>query len=438
MYFAAQRWRGEPVGRVFREVEQSQHWSAERLRGHQFDRQRALVQHAWDTVPFYREAWGAVGFEPGDLRTPDDWNRLPMLEKSTLQDRGPELMSRTAPAGLKSATSGSSGMPVGVIRSHLSWAHTHANYFRHWRWHGIQPGDRYAYFWGLALDTEGQRQAALRDWFFNRSRCAPFGLTPERARAFYELLRRKPARFALGYPSAVTMFADEIAAQNLDGRALGWKAVVTTSEVLHPHRRERIESVFGCRAIQHYGAAEIGVASMDCEHGTMHVVSESVAVDLIPQEEGPPEALLTDLHNYSQPVIRYRVGDLIEPLDGTCRCGRRLPLHGQIHGRAGDTITLPDGRRVNALLPYYIFRHHAKSGRVREYQFVQFPDGRIELRVTPGTGWDDALKAEIEAEVTQGLGVPIEVRVVPRFTRRGRGKHRDYIRAEDLEEAAQD
>jgi len=433
MYFAAQRWRGEPVGRVFRDLEQSQHWPAERLREQQLAYQRRLVRHAWDTVPYYREVWSAIGFEPDDLRSEADWARLPMLDKATLQERGPQMVSSQAPPGLKSATSGSSGVPVGVVRGHLSWAHTHANYFRHWRWHGIEAGDRYAYFWGLALDKEGRRQAALKDWFFNRSRCSPFELTPASARAFYDLLRRKPARFALGYPSAVTQFADEVAAQGLDGRALGWKAVVTTSEVLHPHRRDRIESVFGCRVIQHYGAAEIGVASMDCEHGTMHIVSESAVMDLVPQPEGPAEVLLTDLHNFAEPVIRYRIGDLVEPRNEPCACGRHLPAHGLIHGRSGDTIELPDGRRVNGLLPYYIFRHHAKSGRIREYQFVQFPEGRIELRVTPGEGWSEEVRTGIETEVTQGLGVRVEVRVIPRFERRGRGKHRDFIKAADLE-----
>ena len=41
---------------------------------------------------------------------------------------------------------------------------------------------------------------------------------------------------------------------------------------------------------------------------------------------------------------------------------------------------------------------------------------------------------EIEGEVTKGLGVPIELKLVPRIERIGRGKHRDFVRAEDLGE----
>jgi hypothetical protein len=87
---------------------------------------------------------------------------------------------------------------------------------------------------------------------------------------------------------------------------------------------------------------------------------------------------------------------------------------------------------INGLLPYYIFRHHAKSQKVREYQFVQFQDGRVELRVLPGPSWSHEAGPEIEAEVTRGLGLPVRLRLVTKIHRVGRGKHRDFVKAEDL------
>ncbi len=434
LYLAAQRARGEPAAAVLRELEESQSWPLERLRALQWERQRALARHAFATVPFYRERWSALGVDPGRLE-PSDWARLPALEKREVQEHGAALRSTRAPAGqVVAATSGSSGTPVAIARGHLSWAHAHANVFRGWRWHGLDVGDPYAYFWGLALDQSGRRQAALRDALFNRRRFSAFETDPERARAFHATLRRAPARFAFGYPSAVGRFAEFVRDLGLDGRALGWRAIVTTAEVLSPERRERLAETFGCRVADSYGCAEAGVAGFECERGGMHVPVESVVVDLEPAGDGLCTILLTDLHNLVQPLVRYRVGDLVRPADGPCPCGRALPLLGTLQGRAGDAIHLPDGRTVSGLLPYYLFRHHAKSGAVREYQFVQFPGGRIELRVTAGAGWSDARAREIAAEVSRGLGIAVEVKVVERFERRGRGKHRDWVRAEDLGE----
>jgi phenylacetate-CoA ligase len=429
LYFAAQALRREPVARVLVELERSQRWPRERLLELQRRRVAALLEHAFRHVPYYRSTWSASGFREGDWEDPQALSHLPPLEKRDLRERALDLRAARPGRAVPASTSGSAGTPVSVLRSQASWAHAHANVFRGWRWHGIQPGERYAYLWGLALDAAGRRRAALRDRFFNRERCSAFSLDGPRAVAFFEHLRRRPAAFAVGYPSALSLFAAELEARGLDGRALGWKAAVTTAEVLHEHQRELIARCFGCPVVDSYGCAEVGVVGFECERGGMHVPVESVCVEWLPpgQEAAQPEVLLTDLHNLAQPLVRYRVGDLVARAEGPCACGRGLPRLGAIQGRAGDTLHLPDGRAVNANLPSYVFKHHAKAGTVREYQFVQHADGRIELRLVAGPRFVEATAAEIRAEVAGALGVEAEIRVVERIERRGRGKHRDFV-----------
>src|SRR6187397_3206960 len=93
LYFGLQRLRGEPVAEVLRELDASQHWSSEQLSALQWERMRRLVHFAYDTVPHYRRTWEAVSFHPSDLRSRDDWERLPVLDKATLQERRTELIS---------------------------------------------------------------------------------------------------------------------------------------------------------------------------------------------------------------------------------------------------------------------------------------------------------------------------------------------------------
>lgn len=442
-YYAAQEFRGEPVARVLRELEASARWNRERLREQQWARLRALVAHAWETVPFYRERWGAVGFSPGEMRGWADWRRLPAIGKPDVQEHAAAMASARAPAGLVAATSGSSGTPVAVQRGHLSWAHAHANVFRAWRWWGVDCGDRYAYFWGVPIDPEARAVAERKDRFFNRVRCSAFTLDAARARSFHARLLRDRTRLAFGYPSALTQFADEVTAQGLDGGALGWRVVITSAEMLRDEQRERIHRAFGCPVVDSYGCAEIGVAGFEHPEGGMRVPVESVVVDIERTPDGAWGLLLTDLFNFRMPMLRYRVGDLVEPagnpedpgdwpLPGSGACA--LPLLGRLAGRAGDTLVLPDGRRINANQPSYIFKTHGKEGRVREYQFVQFTD-RVELRIVAGPAWSDAWTPRLTAEVREVLGLDVAVAVVPRFERRGRGKHRDFVKAEDLGEA---
>lgn len=437
LYFAAQKARGEPVAGVLRELERSQRWGRERLLALQWERQQALVRHAFETTAFYRGRWSAMGLDPGFLREPADWARLPILERRDLQEHSGCMISSRAPGGLIASTSGSSGTPTAVLRSHLSWAHAHANIYRGWHWHGVDVGDRYAYFWGRPLDGSAARKALLRDAFFNRDRCSAFSLDPAHAWAFYHRQLAHPSKFAFGYPSAVAQFASEVESLGLDGRALGWKVVITSAETLRPEQRARILRVFGCPVVDSYGCAEAGVTGFECERGGMHVPVESVVVETVPSVGGLCEVLITDLHNYSQPLIRYRVGDLMEARaiddDEPCACGRALPVLGRIAGRAGDALELPDGRRLNPNLPSYIFKRYAKKGTVREYQFAQFPCGRIELRVIPGSAWEDSLAPTLRDDVRSALGIEVEVRTVMSLERSERGKHRDFVKVEEAE-----
>jgi phenylacetate-CoA ligase len=285
-YYAAQRWRGEPVDEVLRELERSATWAPERLRELQWERMSALLRHAYDTVPFYRERFSRAGLTPDRVRTRADWARLPVLDKPDVQEHAEAMRSSRAPRGLTAATSGSSGTPVAVDRGHLSWAHAHANVFRAWRWWGVENGERHAYFWGVPLDEHYRKTAERKDAFFNRIRCSAFTLDAAHARAFHARSLKDRTTFALGYPSALTQFAEEVLAQGLDGRALGWKAIFTTAEVLRDQQRERIQTAFGCPVADGYGCAEIGVAGYEHPEGGMRVPVESVVVDYERTDEG--------------------------------------------------------------------------------------------------------------------------------------------------------
>lgn len=463
LYHLAQDLRGERVGSRLRELMATERWPAGQLHELHWQRLRALVRHAWETVPWYRERWGEAGFEPGDLKSAADWDRLPCLSKDELRTAGARLLSTRRERGLAAATSGSSGQPVVVDRSHASWGYAHAAVLRGWRWHGVEAGDRYAYFWGAPLDQRGARRAGWKDRFFNRERLNAFRIDAGSAREFAGRLRRQPARFAFGYPSALAAFARELERAGIDGREFRWRVAITSAEVLHDHQRELLGRVFGCGVVDSYGCAEVGVAGFECEHGGMHVPVEAVRVDAARFDASAPELLLTDLFNWNQPVLRYRVGDLVEPLEGgsvgpveplvpapaespdhgtpgpgtstACPCGRALPRMGRVAGRAGDVLALPDGRQINANLPSYIFKKHGRNRTVDEYQFVQFADGRVELRVIQGPAWTDDVKTGLVEEVRTVLGLEVALRTVGRIPRRGRAKHRDFVQVSDLEGA---
>jgi phenylacetate-coenzyme A ligase PaaK-like adenylate-forming protein len=98
-----------------------------------------------------------------------------------------------------------------------------------------------------------------------------------------------------------------------------------------------------------YSCEEVGPIGFECEasQGHYHVASSNVIVET----EGPYEiggkklgrVLLTHLHSYATPFIRYDVGDLAS-LSQRCPCGHNGPTIHDLFGRLTNALKHPDGR----------------------------------------------------------------------------------------------
>lgn len=113
------------------------------------------------------------------------------------------------------------------------------------------------------------------------------------------------------------------------------------AEPMGEAKRAWIGSVLGARPDPLYQATE-GFIAAPCRHGTLHL-NEDV---LIVEREPVPGTdrfvpVITDLRRSSQPIIRARLGDLLQPLDGRCACGSALTAIHPVEGRLEDLWRWP-------------------------------------------------------------------------------------------------
>ena len=94
-----------------------------------------------------------------------------------------------------------------------------------------------------------------------------------------------------------------------------------------------------------YALCEIMSIAAECERRCgMHINSENILLETaLPPESGPSDILVTDLHNYATPFVRYAIGDIGLLSDDSCPCGRCLPLLASVVGRTLDTLQTADG-----------------------------------------------------------------------------------------------
>jgi phenylacetate-CoA ligase len=193
-----------------------------------------------------------------------------------------------------------------------------------------------------------------------------------------------------------------------------------------PSVRERIESAWGARLVDHAGASEVGPwGYATADHRGVHVLESEFIAEFMPVE-GPDDdsdvkqLVLTSLGRPGLPVIRYRTGDLVRPSWPGAGPNRFVVLEGGVLGRADDMMII---RGVN-VFPTAVEQIVRSFPEVVEYRMTARKNGAMDELVVEV---EDHLQqpARIAEELYLRLGLRIDVRLappvsLPRFEGKGR------------------
>jgi phenylacetate-CoA ligase len=414
------------------QLEQSQWYAPERLRELQFGQLRQLLQHAANTVPFYREHFATVGFDPA-ATTPDSFARLPLLTRGDVRNGGARIISSSPPADHGRAaefhSGGSTGEPVKMLGNELT----------HFFWGALQLRD---HLWQrrdvsgtFAVIRTGITEAHRTNWGPPISTVYESGpsFLVDIGRDVREQLARireiDPA-YLMTHPTNLRALAAESLAQHAPLPAL--RQAITFGEALPPPLRALVHDAWGVELKDIYSAEEVGYIALQCpEHPHYHVQSENLLVEVL-DDDGRPCApgeigrvVVTTLHNFTMPLIRYVLGDYAE-VGGACACGRGLPVLPRILGRSRNMVRLPDGSRHWPTFPPQEWNHVA---RARQFQVAQIGREEIELRLVLDRPLDAAREQQLAATFRRLLRHPfhVSVRRMTHIAASPRHKFEDFV-----------
>jgi|WetSurMetagenome_2_1015567.scaffolds.fasta_scaffold18574_1 phenylacetate-CoA ligase len=368
------------VGKCFEMLPRAQAWyrmRPEEARQHQIDLLRSLLVEAQAHVPYYRELFRQSGFSPESLQDVADISRLPPLARLAVQTRCRDLCTDRADLPLRpNASGGSSGSPVIIYMtdegSRLRQAATTASDIIA----GYTPGCAFAVLWGAPSETSAARSHLRRllNWVRNYELFDAFDMDEERMACYHRRLSRFKPDILLCYAASLHLFARYLTAEGLKP-AYPRKGLITSAETLTPSMRRDIEAVFGQPVFNRYGSRETGIIAMECErHAGLHVMGLNVLVEVVdadtlqPVRDRPGEVLVTTLHNYGMPLIRYRLGDAAVLSDEPCPCGRPGPIIREVLGRTSEVLRLSSGRVIHG--EYFTHLLYGIAG-VLEFRFIQ-------------------------------------------------------------------
>ena len=216
-----------------RQMEEAQWWPADRLAAFQLQRLRDFLEDVAANVPYYRDLFVQTGFDPRQIQSTADLQRLPLLTKTIIRANTDRLKHAHAQGLARFNTGGSSGEPLVFFIGNKRVSHDVAAKWRATRWWDVDIGDPEIVVWGSPIELGKQDQ--FKHWRDKllRTRLLPaFEMSESNLDQFIATIRNVRPRMLFGYPSALSHIANHAQRRGVRMNDLGIKVAFVTSELL--------------------------------------------------------------------------------------------------------------------------------------------------------------------------------------------------------------
>lgn len=418
---------------IRKNLDDSQWWSASKLEELRIERLRKLLQKAGQHVPYYRECFALLGFDPRTINSTADLQKLPFLTKAIIRAEGDRMKSDIAQRLARFNTGGSSGEPLIFFIGNERVSHDVAAKWRATRWWDVDIGDTEIVVWGSPIELGTQdRIRTMRDALMRTELLPAFQMNDPNLDQFVARIVERRPKMIFGYPSAISHIVGHAIKCGIHLDNLGVKVVFCTSERLYDHQREAISTAFACPVANGYGGRDAGFIAHECPSGGMHITAEDIVVEIIDecgnvQAPGAPgEIVVTHLGTSDFPFIRYRTGDIGSLGNEPCGCGRGLPQLKEIQGRSTDFVVAADGTVMHGLALIYILRDLPAVGA---FKIIQESLDLTRVQVVVDSSYVIADERSICEGLKARLGpdVKIEIEILDEIPPEQSGKHRYVV-----------
>lgn len=422
------------------QLEQSQWWPSKLIEARQFEQLRQLLAHAQRSVSFHAPRLAAAGFDPRVPLNHDLWLRIPIMTRTDVQLHKEALRSRMIPpehgAVGEASSSGSTGRPITVYATEYVSLLWHAFTLREHFWHRRDLAGKLCAIRhqpeGGAMPPEGGRLPGWGPATDIPYRTGPCSVLNVKAsiREQADWLAREDPDYLITYPLSALELLRFCHASGF--RLPKLRELRTFSEAVPGDLREFAREMWGAKVVDMYTAREVGYIALQCpERDHYHVQSENLYVEIL-NDAGKPCApgksgrvVVTTLHNFATPLIRYDIGDYAE-VGEPCTCGRGLPVLKRILGRVRSMLTLPNGERYYADLNSGKVHHLAP---ILQQQVAQVGLNEIELRLVvtraPTRMEEQALAEHTRASLRHAFHIAF--RYVDEIPRGPTGKFEEFV-----------
>ncbi|MFO7161426.1 MAG: phenylacetate--CoA ligase [[Clostridium] cellulosi] len=384
-----------------------------------FSQIKELIDRVLETSPFYKKVFKDAGLTAADIKTPEDFEKIPFTDKEALREAYPMgLLSVPQEQVVRiHSTSGTTGTPVIIPYTKQDvedWATMFARCFEI---AGVTNKDVIQITPGYGLWTAGIGFQAGCEKL--GAMAIPMG--PGNTDKQFQMMIDLKSTVLCSTSSYALLIAEEAQRRGIKDK-LSLKRGIIGSELWGDLMRKRIERELNIELFDIYGLTEVygpGIA-IDCDkHEGLHYFDDFLYFEVIDSNGNPVkdgewgELVVTTLKKQAAPLIRYRTHDLTRKLTKKCSCGREYPMIDRIMGRTDDMVKVKGVNiypgQINTVLTDC-------KGVSSEYQVhITHENGRdiFKLKVERKDGFaPEEVEKEVAEVFKRKIGIKIEVEAV--------------------------
>ena len=342
------------------------------LKKNQWIRLKQQLSFQQQHIPYYKELFEEISFDPEKLSAYQPLRRFPVLTKAKVRQAPEKFLNPSVQYFFSSLSSGSTGEPFESRFDVNTWIRRKflSKYRKRFQL-GMAPFQKVAVL--ECTDTNAiakMNRHALFTWPLLRIRYYSVFDSPD---IHLTQLQKFRPHTLCGYPGHLSTLAAHAEANN--AVSFHPSRIFTSSEYLTDISRNRIERVFSAPVYDHYGCAEFKEVAWQCHHrDAYHVASDEVYVEILSKRKQVldcdaiyGELVITDLRNTVMPLTRYKTGDLAYRVK-QCGCGYEGACIKLISGRSSEQLQLGKGLTMS---PYRITTFMEQFPQIVQYQLEQ-------------------------------------------------------------------
>ena len=430
IYIPLAKYHNYSAKNEFKELlRQCENWSMEQTLEWQLQRAKQVVDYAFENVAFYNKLYSSVGFQKGDIKSWDDFHRLPLISKSDIKK---DLAAFTSPhvATLNAHighTGGSTDKPMEFYLDKSTEIRELAFFEYYWSKNGYNFGDKCVLLRGHHIANLNRAKYTLRDNTQHYLVCDSRYLSDANAvKAIIRDINLFGAKVLQAYPSSAYLFAKSIIALGLEAPHFDY--IFLGSENTYDNQIEVIKDVFSAKdVLYHYGHSECAAIAIKYpEHKEMGFCPVYGVTEFINTESSENPEIVATGWNLSTPFIRYKTGDFAEMSDyKQDDYMQNYQSVGRIEGRRHEYIITRDFRKIS--LCNLAGAHCTSFSLIGDMQFEQNEVGEIIVYITPP--FEDAIVEEhtislLKTDIckTFATDMVVDIRVVDQLRKTPTGK----------------